>query len=247
MRSIPNPCARKVPNMALDISSLLLSVLANVPADAPMTQAEVIQAKRSAATHRCRDRKAAKREKMLAAAGGDPDSLKVITLWCERTHRTDKQGNEVKIKEQLFAKGYDKHFVGVLRDKNGDDEAHDQKGMKAIASVNGTEAVYEVDATDWVLRDEVIVRARPPKEEITNAQFEGRYLGENIKQHGGASFYAATPLVRYAARPNDNYAKLGDFEWADRDEVTERENQMSRSLNALRAARPIRNIKEAKA
>lgn len=98
---------------------------------------------------------------------------------------------------------------------------------------------YEIETTEYALVEHIIPRARHPDEEVAFAKMQGRFKPEN--KRGGATFYA-DPCVK--AR-RDRYQPLGDFEWCERDEALTREQQINRSLAALRAARPIRNIKEA--
>lgn len=214
--------------MALSILDQIAAELAAASQAAPAyvpTQDDKNRAVRAAANSRHRRAKQAHKVEVLAECDGDRESIKTITVWMPRS----KKG-------QLFAKGYEKRFIGGKKA----DEAHDDKTKRAVASANAVEAVYEVDETVYDLTEIEVPRARPPKEEVMNAQFEGRYT----EHHGGASFFAPAQAVRYKARPTDYYAPLGDFQWADREEAVTAANQATHERAKARN-RPIRNVREA--
>lgn len=226
--------------MSLDLSSILAGIIAGLPPDQAMNATDQARAKRSAATGAHRERKTAYKAQVLAACDGDRESIKIIHLWVARTK-----------KAQLFAKGYEKKFVGPNPQEisGGDDEQHDQKGKRTVASVNAQEAIYEIDETVYDLTPVEVPRAKPPKEEIANAQFEGRYKGDDTKRHGGASFFAPPQVVKTHRRPTDYYAPLGDLNWCEDpnhywNAVPLSERQAIHKRNSAPGRKPIKKVSD---
>jgi hypothetical protein len=214
----------------IDIQSILNQMIAQAPQPDAATVAKLaVNAKRAAATAVCRVRKTEHKAAVLASVDGDTEKLKTITLWAPR-----------KTKRQLYAKGYEKKFVGPQPNecRQGDDEKHDQLGRRSIVSVNAAEFVGEFDETEYDLITLEVERAKHPKEEVEYAKLQGRFIEHKPSING---FFAAPATVRFAARPNDHYAPLGDFEWAD-DQVPREVREKVYARN--RKSRPIHNIKE---
>jgi hypothetical protein len=216
---------------AMNLALILQQAAEMAPATAPSTL-DLLRAKRSAATAGMRAHKRAKKQEVLATVGGDEDALKSIWLWEPRSYAG-----------KIIARGYEKRFVGPTprEDRQGDDEQHDAPGVRVVASVVSADFAAETTETEYKLVEHVVPRARHPKVEVADAQFEGRFIAP--EKHGGASFYSA-PVVKYA-KATTEYRPLGDFEWADREEHVLALNRANRAKAAEKALRPIRNQEEA--
>jgi len=190
-------------------------------ATSPMSAAQAVsilfnnaESRRRQSSIRGRHKKAAHRASLVTAAGGDVEQVKLITLW-QPSHRAGK----------LFAAGYGKI---ITKDQNN-------KDLVVTDHENFSKMEIDVIEEHWVLVEEAILRALPPAAEQARAAKEGRYVAKT----GGTSFFAPAPIVRYAKRPTDNFAPLGDFEWVDRSPEHEAALTANRTKNAKRAALPI--------
>lgn len=182
----------------------------------PMTQEDASRARRSASTAANRTAKKAKKVAVLASVGGDDEKLTTIHVWVARTKR-----------EKILAKGYEKRFIGGKKA----DEEHDDKTAKAIVSIAPQDFEVEVDATFYVLEEQVIERARHPKEEVEYAKLQGRFREQTRSTD---TFFAPAPTVVTRRKPTDYYAPLGDFNWCD-DVIPAAERKIAHERGARRS------------
>lgn len=125
--------------------------------------------------------------------------------------------------EKLMARAFDRASLAA-----GGNAFHDES--------------YDIEATDYTLEQIEVERAQHPDKEVAFAKLQGRFVQQTRSIEG---FFAPKQVCITHKRPTDYYAPLGDFEWCERNEEVTREQQLAHSLAKLRAARPIRNIKEA--
>lgn len=133
--------------MSLSALALLAATMTATQApDLPMTQQDMMRAKRSAATHGNRLYKQAKHAEVLEAVGGGREALKTITVWMPR-----------KSTQKLFARAFDKKAC-------------------AEGGERFTDAEYEVEATEYDLEEIEVERARHPDEEVAFARLQRRFV-----------------------------------------------------------------------
>jgi hypothetical protein len=106
-----------------------------------------------------------------------------------------------------------------------------------------TDAAYEVEVTEYDLEEVEVERARHPKEEVEFAKLQRRFRESTPSIQG----FFHKPFIKTGDRRSRRVlpAPLGDFAWVERSEELSREQELNRSLAALRASRPIRNVREA--
>lgn len=202
----------------LDLDQLIASACAEATPLTPERARQVeAESKRASATVACRQRKTDEKNKALDSVNGDRESLCRIHLWEPRT-RTD----------QMMFSALDRR----LKSEVGNE---DRAAM--------IDLLVDCESTEYVLTEHIIPRARHPDEEVAFAKLQGRFREHKPSIQG--FFHKPTNKSGDRRARRVCPAPIGDFEWCERDEALTREQQINRSLAAMRAARPIRNVKEA--
>lgn len=119
--------------------------------------------------------------------------------------------------------------------------AFDRKSL-AEGGAAFQDAEYEFEATEYDLEEIEVERARHPDEEVAFARLQKRFRESKPSIQG----FFHKPTTKHGDRRQRRVlpAPLGDFNWVERNEDVSREQQLAQSLAKLRAARPIRNVRE---
>lgn len=211
------------------MSDPLASFLASLGAPAVLTPEEHAKhnakASRAQATRNCRAKKVAERDEALASVDGDRESLCRIHVWVPLN---PADAEDAKLIADSRYEPKDFYFQATDRKTWHETKDDNQRFLKMTA---------ESGSTQYKLVEQIVPRARHPDEEVAWAKAQGRYRAPT---RSTATFFADPTVIR----KRDRYQPLGTFEWCDRSEELTREQQMTHSLAKMRAARPIRNIKE---
>ncbi len=184
---------------------------------------------RAAATQANRDHKRAEKAAALEEVGGDRESLCRIFVW-ERLDPNNEEDAKL-IRHSKYEP--EEYSFAALDRKLKAEIGNDERQAMTDMSVTNDNAQYKLVA-------KLVPRARHYDEEVAWAKAQGRYR----EQKPSSATFFADPTVRVR---KDRYQPLGDFNWCERNEDLTREQALTHSLAKLRAARKIRNVKEAAA
>ena len=234
VRSIPNPnpALEGIP-MTDTAFQAFLAALGPAAVLTPEEQAtHNAKASRAQATRNCRARKVAERNDALDSVNGDRESLCRIHLWEPLNPADEDDAKQIRDTRWCPTEMKFMALDRELKSRIGNDEGQAMRKM-----------TVESDEVQYKLVAHIVPRARHPDEEVAFAKLQGRYRESKPSIQG---FFHKPKSIQGDRRTRRVHpAPLGDFEWCERDEALTREQQINRSLRALRAARPIRNVKEA--